>query len=209
MYARLLTACLTACLLPFAACADELTDRIDSGRKHYEAGRVGSAVNDLQSVLVRLRAKLEEQITQAMPPAPESWRLDANFRQNIGYRVAAAGTNLNFIYTQSGIAPGINRIAVIVALDNPAVWSGGGVHLGLLNPSYAEQLGYTTVPVDGLPGGALYKWAAATATGEGYIIIPGRLLIRAHANGAASGEALKAILSRWDVKKLKAIADIQ
>ncbi len=195
-----LLAILVLVALTSPAAADQVSERLEFGRKAYIDGRLGTAANELQMALALLRRRLDDQFLAAFPEPPEGWRAMSPDR---GMHRAVSGTVLVRNYQFSG-----SNISVQFYVDNPESWT-GNISTALLSPHYAAHLDYAIVEVEGLPRGyALVKWHADQKRAEGMMMIPGRLLIRLNGAGLASEQPVRDLMRAWNIKRVKEIADI-
>lgn len=204
MLRRLLAASLILCLAPAASHADDVTDKLDSARKHYADGRFGKASTDLQWAMVRLRARLGLLARESLPPTPAGWRVE--FAQP-GHG-ATAGFGVQFAVSYRNDTPPPTQVSLQVSIDSPAHFGQCG-NLALLNPILAELHGYTAIDVEGLAYPALLRMHEAQKSAEGIITIPGRVCIYLRGQGNNPGEAVRTLLTGWNIKRLKEIFGIR
>jgi hypothetical protein len=193
-----------ALLVPETGRADDVTDKLDSARKHYEAGRLGKASTEMQWAMVRLRARLEGLARDALPPAPAGWRIDF---PHPGHG-APAGFGLYFVVNYRSETPPPSQVNLQISIDSPA-HSGYCNNLALLNPIMAELQGFSAIEVEGLAYPALMRVQEAQNAAEGIITIPGRVCIYMRGQGANVVPAVRALLTGWNIKRLKESFDLR
>jgi hypothetical protein len=204
MLRPLIAASLIFSAIPSAGHADDVTDKLDSGRQHYTEGRPGKAFTELQWAMVRLRARLEVLAREALPPAPAGWRI-AFSQPGHGSQV---GFGVQFVVNYRGEVAPPAQVSMQVSIDSPAQF-GSCNNLALLNPIIAELHGYTAIDVEGLANPALLRVNEAQKSAEGIITIPGRVCIYLRGQGGNPAEAVRTLLTGWNIKRLKEAFDIR
>ena len=197
------TASLFLWLLPVPAAADDMTERLENARRHYEAGRLGKASTELQWAMVRLRNRLEVLARESLPSTPPGWRIDGNVPSHMG--AASFGVHL-FLNYRSETAP-MSHVNVQVAIDSPQMM-GQCNNFALLNPVYAQLQGYAPIEIEGLANPALLRVNEAQRSAEGIITVPGRICIYMRGSGADPGGAVRTLIAGWKIKQLKESFDI-
>jgi hypothetical protein len=203
MLRRLFAASLILSLVPAAGHADEVTDRLERARKHYEEGRIGKASTELQWAMVRMRVRLEALARESLPPTPSGWRVDSTPTNSPN-----AGFGVYIVLNYRSELPPVSHVSVQVAIDALQML-GQCSNFALLNPMFAELQGYTAIDIPGLANPALLRVNEAQRFAEGLITVPGRICIYMRGTGASPGEVVRTLLVGWNVKRLKETFDIQ
>jgi hypothetical protein len=203
MLRRLLAASLILSLVPAAGRADEVTDHLDKARRHYEAGSLGKASTELQWAMVRLRVQLEALARESAPPAPAGWRVDPI----VATHAMNASFGVHFTLNYRSEVPAGTHVNMQVAIDALQMFGHCNNH-ALLNPIYAQLQGYTAIELDGLANPALIRVNEAQRYAEGLIVVPGRVCVYMRGNGTNPGEAVRALITGWNIRRLKSSFDI-
>jgi len=190
-------AVLSAISVPGTALADRVTDRIDKGKAHYEAGRLPAAARELQWAIGRIKRRMADGIAKTFPPPPEGWSVRRARTSNRQTVTMLQGMVIQRRYRQKSGRGTAN--AQLIA-DNPMV---AMMVTMFANPAFAQNAGYERVDVEGLPQGALIKFDERRRRGDVIAMVGGRVFLKIDARNVETGDILRTMIRTWKVADLK------
>lgn len=135
--APLLAAAFALCLSP--AQADDILDALDASRTAYEAGNVGTALQELSIAQALMQQQKTASFVAYLPDAPEGWWREIDTDVAAGLAMFGGGTGAEAIYTN-----GSESVSVMLLADSPMVASMAGM---LANPAMLMASGGKLVTV--------------------------------------------------------------
>jgi hypothetical protein len=193
MHRMALAALLLALACPPAR-ADEILEQIEAAKRLYQEGDVTGAATELDFALQALRAKAGGSLAAVMPEPPPGWSAGP-VEQGGGAMAFMGGTMLTRVYSETG---GPGRIEAQIIANNAMIQ---GFAAMLANPAVlAARPGTQRVRIG--RDNALLEWKAAERAGD-LALVTGAAMIRLEGRGLDGGEALIALLRRFDLDRLR------
>jgi len=183
--------------------ADKVTDAIDRAAKAYGDGKLSSTSRELQFAIGRISRRLAKAYGQAMPPAPDGWKARRARRRNQGIGVMGMGISVQQRYRPDG--GGRGRASAQLVIDNPMMQAMGAM---FANPAMAQSSGYERLEVKGLAQPGFIKFDEDRKRGDAIILIAGRIFMKVAASNVENEDVLRALVSGWNIKRIKEIAEI-
>lgn len=122
---RLILASLTLCTLPFAALADEVTDKLQSALDAYGRGDLKTATADIAAANRAMAREKQARIVALLPPAPDGWTLSVNEDYTADLAVAGGGAGTEASYSD----PSGNTLTVSLTADSPMMMGMAGMFM--------------------------------------------------------------------------------
>ncbi|MBI5524232.1 MAG: hypothetical protein HY910_16530 [Desulfarculus sp.] len=196
----LMSVLLPLCLLAAGpAMADEIDAQMERGRRLYQEGKLGEALEAVEVASTLMRQKKAEAMQAVFPDPPPGWTADQAQSQAVAKVFMGGGITASRLYRQRGDK---GRVKLEVVSDSPLMQ---GVALLLTNPLLVQSA----------PGAKLIRLgqdnALLTSHGESraevQMVVDGRLLVRAEASGLErAAETAKEFATRLDLERLRRLA---
>lgn len=189
---------LYAALLPVAA--DEVTDQLDLGRKHYVEGDLSGAINELQFAIQDIRSQLAVRYRAGFPDAPSGWvATDSTEDNSAAMAMFGGGTSVSRSYAQEG---GEGVIDATISVDNPMIQ---GLAAMLSNPAIMSANPAAKRVAIGQEN-AIVQFEEGGDSGDATIVLGGRMLLQLQGHGLESSAMLEELAAGWKLDELKQIA---
>lgn len=174
--------------------ADEVTDSINEGLKHYQSGEFADAVQSLDYASQLIRQKKGGQLEAFLPEPPPGWQAEAAKSQAMGSAMFGGGVTAERTYVK-----GDSRVEVKIITDSPMMQ---GLLVLFSNPMMATADGGKLEKINGEK--AIVKYRIDSKDGDINIVIANRFLVTVEGNDVTR-EDLTAFAQGIDFKKLAAL----
>ncbi len=193
-------------LLPLAAGparADKAGEAIDKAKSYYDDKRYARAARELQYAISLVSKKLRAALIETLPPAPSGWRARPVKAAPQASVIVIAGHTLTRRYNQDG---GRGRITAQLIVDNPLLSAMAAL---FNNPALAAAQNYERTRIDGIDEDLFIKYDADRKEGEIVLLIAARVFIKLRGRNIDGTDVLKTMMAKWNVKRLKKIAEVR
>ncbi|MDG4649496.1 hypothetical protein P6F26_13720 [Roseibacterium sp. SDUM158017] len=177
-------AALAAILLTGPATADEITDALRDAIAAYEAGELGTALEDVARATGLLVSLRSQGLADFLPPALDGWSREVSGDAAEGLGFMGGGLIVEAVY-----AGPEDAFSIVMVADNPVV---GAMAAMFANPAMMSTMGR----VEEIGGESFLD-----ADGEVSALVGGRVLVQ------ASGAALPAMRAHLERIDFGALAD--
>ncbi len=174
--------------------ADEVTDSINEGLKHYQSGEFADAVQSLDYASQLIRQKKGGQLEAFLPEPLPGWKAEDAKSQAMGAVMFGGGVTAERSYVK-----GDSRVNVRILTDSPMMQ---GIMMMFSNPMLATSDGGKLEKINGER--AIVKYSNDSRDGDINLVIANRFLVAVEGNAVAR-EDLVAFAQKIDFKKLAAM----
>ena len=174
--------------------ADEITDAINEGLKHYQDGNFTGAAGSLDYAAQLIRQKKGGALTSLLPNAIEGWTAEEPTSQAAGAAMMGGGVSAERKYNKEE-----SNITIQYMADSPLMQ---GVMMMFNNPMFASSDGGKLETISGQR--AIVKYNATDKNGDVKIVVANRYLITVEGSGVTK-EDLVAYVKLIDFTKMAAL----
>lgn len=118
-------ATLALCCLPFAAFADEVSDKLQSALDAYAKGDLKAASLDIAMATGALAQVKAERIKALLPAAPDGWTMTMNDDYTANLAMAGGGAGTEATYTD----PNGSSLTLSITADSPMMMGMAGMFM--------------------------------------------------------------------------------